>query len=84
MDLQQETARIFDELFMLTHKELGLLGIRVEPGEVVNKIISPAKDAYLQGLMDLLALTSRKNREESAEGESREGPPAAEPGGKIS
>jgi hypothetical protein len=71
MDLQQETARIFDELFMVTFKELGLMGIQVEPSEVVKKIVSPVKDAYLKGLLDLLALMSQPDQEER---------PADEPG----
>ncbi|MGE5253571.1 MAG: hypothetical protein ACM3N7_06375 [Planctomycetaceae bacterium] len=54
MELQKEAAKLFDELFLVTFKELGLMGIRVEPGDVVKKIISPVKDAYVKGLLDLL------------------------------
>ncbi len=60
MDLHKEAGRIFDDLFLITFKQLGLMGIRVEPGEVVKRVISPVKDVYLRGLLDLLALTSRK------------------------
>ncbi len=65
MDLHKEAAKIFDDLFLVTFKELGLMGIQVEPGEVIKKVISPVKDVYLKGLLELLALTSRQKSGET-------------------
>ena len=70
MDLHKEAAKIFDDLFMVTFKELGLMGIRVEPGDVVKRVISPVKDLYLKGLVDLLALMSRQEGGEISKGEA--------------
>ena len=63
MELQKEVARIFDELFMVTFKEMGLMGIQIEPSDVVKKVISPVKDAYLKGLLDLLTLVTQQKSE---------------------
>jgi len=63
MELQKEAAKLFDELFLVTFKQLGLMGIRVEPSEVVKQVISPVKDAYLKGLLDLLALMTQQKSE---------------------
>jgi hypothetical protein len=60
MDLHKEAARIFDDLFMVTFQQLGFMGIQVEPADVVKRVISPVKDVYLKGLLDLLALSSSK------------------------
>ena len=73
MDFQQDTARIFDELFMVTFKGLGLMGVQVEPSEVVKKIISPVKDSYLKGLLEVLSRMSRNDQEGAPAGEPREG-----------
>jgi len=55
-------------LFQVTFKQLNLMGIRVEPSEVVKRVISPIKDAYLKGLLDLLTLmTQQKSEEKSAD-----------------
>lgn len=71
MELQKEAARLFDELFLVTCKELGLMGIRVEASDVVKNIISPVKDAYIKGLMDLLTLmTQRQHEGKSTDGSS--------------
>jgi hypothetical protein len=69
MELQKEAARLFDELFQVTFKELALMGIRVEASDVVDRVISPVKDAYLKGLMDLLALLTQQQ----SEGKSKDG-----------
>jgi hypothetical protein len=71
MELQKEAAKLFDELFLVTFKQLGLMGIRVEPSEVVKKVISPVKDLYLKGLLDLLTLVNQQK----SEGKSADGPP---------
>jgi len=71
MELQKEAAKLFDELFLVTFKELGLMNIRVEPSDVVKKVISPVKDAYLKGLLDLLILKTQQK----SEGRSSEGSP---------
>jgi hypothetical protein len=63
MELQKEAAKLFDELFLVTFKELGLMGIQVEPSDVVERVISPVKDAYLKGLLNLLALMSQRQNE---------------------
>jgi hypothetical protein len=71
MELQKEAARLFDELFLVTCKELGLMGIQVEPSDVVNKVINLVKDAYLKGLTDLLTLmTQRQHEGKSTDGSS--------------
>jgi len=71
MELQKEASKLFDELFLVTFKELGLMGIQVEPSDVVERVISPVKDAYLKGLLDLLALMSqRQNEGKSTDGSS--------------
>ncbi len=70
MELHKEAAKIFDDLFMATFQELALMGIHVEPGEVVRKVISPVKDVYLKGLVDLLALTTEKKNGETSEAEA--------------
>jgi hypothetical protein len=67
MDLHKEAAKIFDDLFMVTFKQLGLMGIQVEPGDVIKRVISPVKDVYLKGLLDLLALMSKKKCGETFE-----------------
>ncbi len=69
MELQKEAAKLFDELFQVTFKELALMGIRVEASDVVDRVISPVKDAYLKGLMDLLALLTQQQ----SEGKSKDG-----------
>ena len=71
MELQKEAAKLFDELFLVTFKQLGLMGIRVEPSEVVKQVISPVKDVYLKGLLDLLTLVNQQK----SEGKSADGPP---------
>jgi hypothetical protein len=71
MELQKEAAKLFDELFLVTFRQLGLMGIRVEPSEVVKKVISPVKDLYLQGLLDLLTLVTQQQ----SEGKSTDGAP---------
>jgi len=71
MELQKEAAKLFDELFLVTFKQLGLMGIRVEPSDVVKQVISPVKDLYLKGLLDLLTLVN----EQKSEGKSADGPP---------
>ena len=63
MELQKEAAKLFDELLLVTFKELGLMGIRVEPSDVVKNVISPVKEVYLRGLLDLLTLATRKQSE---------------------
>jgi hypothetical protein len=60
MELQKEAAKLFDELFLVTFKQLGLMGIRVEPSDVVKQVISPVKDVYLKGLLDLLTLVTQQ------------------------
>jgi len=71
MELQKEASKLFDELFLVTFKELGLMGIQVEPSDVVERVISPVKDAYLKGLLDLLALMSQRQDEgKSTDGSS--------------
>ena len=65
MELKKEADKLFDELFLMTYKELGLMNIRVEPSEVVKRVISPVRDAYLKGLMDLLTLKSQQKRKAS-------------------
>jgi len=60
MELQKEAAKLFDELFLVTFKQLGLMGIRVEPSDVVKQVISPVKDLYLKGLLDLLTLVTQQ------------------------
>jgi hypothetical protein len=70
MDLHKEAAKIFDDLFLVTYNQLGLMGIRVEPGDVVKRVISPVKDVYLKGLMDLLALMSRQKEGEMPQDEA--------------
>jgi hypothetical protein len=70
MELHKEAAKIFDDLFMVTFKQLGLMGIRVEPGDVVKRVISPVKDVYLKGLLDLLALMSRQKSGETPRAEA--------------
>jgi hypothetical protein len=71
MELQKEAAKLFDELFLVTFKQLGLMGIRVEPSDVVKQVISPVKDVYLKGLVDLLTLVNQQK----SEGKSADGPP---------
>jgi hypothetical protein len=71
MELQKEAAKLFDELFLVTFKQLGLMGIRVEPSDVVKQVISPVKDVYLKGLLDLLTLVNQQK----SEGKSADGPP---------
>jgi len=71
MELQKEAAKLFDELFLVTFKQLGLMGIRVEPSDVVKQVISPVKDLYLKGLLDLLTLVNQQK----SEGKSADGPP---------
>ena len=69
MELQKEASKLFDELFLVTFKELGLMGIQVEPSDVVERVISPVKDAYIKGLLDLLTLmTQRKSEGNFADG----------------
>lgn len=63
MELQKEAAKLFDELFLVTFKELSLMGIRVEPSDVVKNVISPVKDVYLRGLVDLLNLVTQQQSE---------------------
>jgi len=70
MELQKEAAKLFDELFLVTFKELGLMGIRVEASDVVERVISPVKDAYLKGLLDLLALMTQRQSEGKSTDES--------------
>jgi hypothetical protein len=71
MELQKEAAKLFDELFLVTFKRLGLMGIRAEPSDVVKKVISPVKDAYVRGLLDLLTLMAQEEDEgKSAAGAS--------------
>jgi len=70
MELQKEASKIFDDLFMATFKQLALMGIHVEPGDVVRKVISPVKDVYLKGLVDLLDLTSAKENGKMSEAEA--------------
>jgi len=60
MELEKEAAKLFDELFMVTFRELGLMGIHAQPSDVVKKVISPVKDAYIKGLMDLLTLLTQQ------------------------
>jgi hypothetical protein len=71
MELQKEAAKLFDELFLVTFKQLGLMGIRVEPSDVVKQVISPVKDVYLKGLLDLLTLVNQQK----SEGKSADGLP---------
>ena len=71
MELQKEAAKLFDELFLVTFKQLGLMGIRVEPSDVVKQVISPVKDLYLKGLLDLLTLVNQQQ----SDGKSTDGPP---------
>ena len=70
MELHKAAAKIFDDLFMVTFKQLGRMGVQAEPGDVVKKVISPVKDVYLKGLLDLLALMSRKKSEETPNAEA--------------
>jgi hypothetical protein len=72
MDLHKEAARIFDDLFLVTVKELGLMGIQVEPGDVIKKVISLVKDVYLKGLVELLALMSGQKSGETPKAEALE------------
>lgn len=52
-DMQEELSRIFTDLFTFTCKELDNLGIKVEPGEVMHKLICPVKDTYTKSFSEL-------------------------------
>jgi hypothetical protein len=53
-DFFAESNEIFTTLFNLANEELASKGINIEPGVIVNRIISPLKDLYLKNLTELL------------------------------
>ncbi len=51
-NVQEEISRIFSDLFTFTCEELDNLGIKAEPGEVIHRLISPLKEAYIKSFSD--------------------------------
>jgi len=60
-DFFAESNEIFTSLFNLANEELASRGINVEPGIIVDRIISPLKDIYLKNLTELLESLLEKN-----------------------
>jgi hypothetical protein len=54
MDSKEELPGIFNELFNRTLEQLASLGVKVEPGEVIKRIIAPVRDVYLKNLSEML------------------------------
>lgn len=60
-DFFEKSNEIFTSLFNLANEELASKGINIEPGIIVDRIISPLKDSYLKNLTELLESLPEKN-----------------------
>jgi hypothetical protein len=60
-DFFAKSNEIFTSLFNLANEELASKGINIEPGIIVDRIISPLKDIYLKNLTELLESLLEKN-----------------------